>query len=605
MIAGTLRTRRGALAVVVGWGALSLGCSAAVNEGSTEDVASTSAALTEYGPNQTAAENFYAYNNIVNIKIEMSDADWLTLKTEQPTPQGCVRVPVDSNGEAPDRFPWRPTTKVTVSGSNYLTTAVPFTGVQIKKKSYCGSLTVGANQKPSIKLKFSSSTARDAMGLQYIDLNNSIQDSSYVRQTLGYYLYGLAGIPHPRANYAKVQVVTPSGTENLVYVNVEPLRGSFINNPANGFTNRTITQSGSSDARAQGNLYEFELGDDFNTDMLTYVGPEKVSAIQGPSKPDLQYAVSRLNADRSATTFRDLFNADHFAKFWAMEVLLKHWDGYTMNLNNTYVYNDVVATSGAQSAATVDFKLIPWGIDQILQPGNFRIDTDTIGASITYNDISLYKNFYYGALSTLRSTVFSRANLEGPIKTRLDTLQSQLQGLGINPSAEIKTVRNQLNLARAAAIRLTGSDASGVYLADRDSGEVIHASNSETVPNNASYYEIYHRQSANDATDRWLLGWSPTGVTFTSEAYNRTLIGSPSLMTSAGHPYIFQAPPGTNQPYDSWEWEYEGTTFDFPGTILLKNVATGGYAHFSASGDATPQGRLRIYQGGATPIMMY
>ncbi|AKB29241.1 Mobile element protein [Methanosarcina siciliae T4/M] len=26
-----------------------------------------------------------------------------------------------------------------------------------------------------------------------------------------------------------------------------------------------------------------------------------------------------------------------------MEVLLKHWDGYTNKLNNTYIYNDVVA----------------------------------------------------------------------------------------------------------------------------------------------------------------------------------------------------------------------------------------------------------------------
>ena len=36
------------------------------------------------------------------------------------------------------------------------------------------------------------------------DLHNSIQDPSYIRQTLGYYLFGKAGLPHSRANYANV-----------------------------------------------------------------------------------------------------------------------------------------------------------------------------------------------------------------------------------------------------------------------------------------------------------------------------------------------------------------------------------------------------------------
>jgi len=584
---------------------MAIGCSGAVGDGSFEDVANTSAALTEYGPNQVAAENFYAYNNIVNIKIEMSDAEWLKLKTAVPLGI-CSRLPVDANGESPERYPWQPTTKVTVSGSNYLTTAVPFTGVEIKKKSYCGSISTTADGKPSLKLKFSSAAARDAMGLQYVDLNNSNQDGSFVRQTLGYYMYGLAGLPHSRANYAKVQVVTPSATENLVYVNVEPLRGSFINNPANGFTNRTITQSGSSDARAPGNLYEFTLGDDFNTTMLTYVGPEKVSSVQGPSKPDLQYAVTRLNQDRSSATFQDLFSADQFSMFWAMEVLLKHWDGYTVGANNTYVYNDVVATPGTQSASTVNFKFIPWGIDQILQTqGNYKVSTSSVAASITYGDLGLYKTFYYGGLTYLRDTLFSRASLEGPIKTRLDVLQSQLQSLGLSRTAEINEVRNILKLSRAAALRLTGVDNSLVYLADAATGEVIHASNSEQVPNNAGFYEIYHRQSANETNDRWLMGYGSTGLTFTSEAYNRKLVGSSSVLTSAGHLYMFQAPAGTNQPNDGWSVEYEGTTTEFSGMMLLRNAGTGGYAHFSASGDTTPQGRLRVYQGDATRLMMY
>jgi hypothetical protein len=577
------------------------------DDGAQETVATVAEMLTEYKPNQTAVDQFFAYDNIVNVKIEMNDAAWMAIKTEQPNPTGCDHQPLTAAGEDIDRYVWRDAAKVTVSGSKYLTTPVVFANntVQIKKKSYCGSLTTGANEKPSLKLKFSSSTARDAMGLQYIDFNNSKQDDSYIRQTLGYYLIGLAGLPHPRANYAKVQVVTESRTENFVYITLEPARSSFIENPANKFTNRTLSQGVSSDARAPGNLYEFEHLDDLNPDGLNYIAPEKVSAIQGTTKPDLRYAISRLSTSPTASALNEVVNTDQFALFWAMEFLLKHRDGYTENLNNTYIYNDSVATSGTQSDATVDFKFIPWGIDWILNPQfDFMISTGSVVGGIMASDVGLYRKFI-SAVAGLRSSVFSRAMLDGAIKTRIDALQSQLATLGMDKSTEIGIIRTQLKLARAAAIRIAGNDTSSYYLADAATGNVIHASTLETVPN-TSYYEVYHRAGATDATDRWTIGYNGFGTTFTNEGYKRNLYASPTLMTSANHPYIFQVPPGTSPAYEAWEWEYEGPQSNFRGTALIRNLGTGRYIHFSATSDLTPQGRPRVYQGDPpTSIIMY
>jgi hypothetical protein len=583
-----------------------MGCAETPQQALDENAATAVEALTEYVPNQAKVNGFYAYDNIVDITINLSDATWTAIKTEQPTPTGCVRVAVDSSGENPDRYPWRSAGTVTVTDSKGTTNATFSSGVEIRKKSYCGSLTTGENEKPSLKLKFASSSAISAMGLQYIDLNNSKQDSSYIRQTLGYYLYGLAGLPHPRANYAKVKVVTPTKTENLVYVNVEPIRSSFIGNPDNGFTNRTITQSGSSDAKAPGTLYEFELGDDFNTDSLQYVGLEKVSGVRVASKPDLTYAAQQL-AGGSVSALQAVINVDQFAKIWAMEVLLKHWDGYSRGRNNTYVYNDVVATSGTQSSATVDFKFIPWGIDQILQPGsNFSISENSIASRIMRNDAAMYNKFT-SAVAAVRGSVFSRALLDGNIKNRIDALRSQLISLGIDSTAEIDSIRVQLKLARAAAIMLSGSGSSSFYIADKNTGDVIHASNSEQ---NGIYYEVYHRQPLNDASDRWIESSNEYGLTLINEAYGRPLYATASFKTAAGHYFIFTEPAG-NYPYgEAWYYEYGGTTYsdgkfkDFPGTFNLRSARTGLYAHFSNT-DLTPQGRPRVYQGDATAVFMY
>jgi hypothetical protein len=303
MMTGWLRARLRAHGLMLASIAIMGGCGGVPEGGvgDAEPIGTASEAFTELAPNQTKVNAFYAADNIVDVTINLSDSTWSTIKTESPAGGECAKVAVDTNGEVPNRYPWREAGAVTITDSKGTTNVTFPSGVEIRKKSFCGSLTTGENEQPSLKLRISGSTAINNLGLQYIDLNNSKQDSSYIRQNLGYYLYGLAGLPRPRVNYAKVHIVTPSDTYDFIAINVEPIRGSFINNPDNGFTNRTITQSGSSDAKAPGNLYEIFL-DDFDANMLTYVGLEKISKIQTASRPDLAYAVDRITTGTVAGT---------------------------------------------------------------------------------------------------------------------------------------------------------------------------------------------------------------------------------------------------------------------------------------------------------------
>ncbi len=97
---------------------------------------------------------------------------------------------------------------VEISGTRF-PAQTTFNNVGVKKKSFCGSID---DKKPCLHLDFGrfSNTNEDAIealiGSRYVTLNNSIQDKSYIKQTLGYRMLGMAGLPHSRCNYARVFV---------------------------------------------------------------------------------------------------------------------------------------------------------------------------------------------------------------------------------------------------------------------------------------------------------------------------------------------------------------------------------------------------------------
>ena len=68
------------------------------------------------------------------------------------------------------------------------------------------------------------------IGSRYVTLNNSIQDKSYIKQTLGYRMLDMADLPNSRCNYARVFVngmLIGQGVGGVnspgIYVNAEPI----------------------------------------------------------------------------------------------------------------------------------------------------------------------------------------------------------------------------------------------------------------------------------------------------------------------------------------------------------------------------------------------
>lgn len=84
---------------------------------------------------------------------------------------------------------------------------------------------------------------------------------------------------------------------------------------------------------------------------------EKKFDEDNPDRSDLEALVAVLDATPDGQLLAALeqhVDLDAFLTFWAMENLIGHWDGYSGNLNNHFLYRE--PTSGR-------FHFMPWGPD--------------------------------------------------------------------------------------------------------------------------------------------------------------------------------------------------------------------------------------------------
>ena len=260
--------------------------------------------------------------HVVQVEIELAPADWETLRTQ--TRDLFTLLGGDCTAQ-PFPSPFTPFEgTVTVDG-----TRLP--RATIKKKGFLGSL---SNYRPSLKLKFDQFIdGQEVSGLDAMTLNNAQQDPAIIRQCLGYALFAKAGLVAPRCSFAHVKV---NGTDLGVYAHVEAIDKDLLR--------RRFDKPG-------GNLYEGTLSD-FNA---TYV---RTFDLKGSNvdRADLTALTAALSASDAEllTRVEPLVDVTEFIDFWAMETLLRQWDGYSGNTNNFFLYGD---------PSTGKFVFIPWGAD--------------------------------------------------------------------------------------------------------------------------------------------------------------------------------------------------------------------------------------------------
>jgi hypothetical protein len=282
------------------------------------------------GPGYEAADWLFEPDRLLAIDIELSAADWDTMRFQSRSilgilGEGCGLQPAGSP------FTYVPGT-VTIEGQT-------ITQVGIRKKGFLGSLD---DDKPSIKLDFAEYVSGQRFsGLKKMTLNNDIQDPSHMDQCLGYELFRAAGVPAPRCNYARVSV---NGVPLGIYTHVEGVGKPMLS--------RHFADTG-------GNLYEGTLSDFRDGWMGTF---ERKTNEADLDRSDLQAIYDALALTDDAAMLAALeavIDLDAFFSFWAVETMTTHWDGYAGNNNNFFLYGD---------PSTGRMTFMPWGTDQLFGP---------------------------------------------------------------------------------------------------------------------------------------------------------------------------------------------------------------------------------------------
>ena len=264
---------------------------------------------------------------LLEVRIDMDPADWDQLRNQIKTRHSQYGREDCRDAPAPNPYTWFAAT-VTIDGEE-----VPVTGVRKK-----GNLGSQSTLIPSMKLRFDEFVDGQSFhGLNRLALNNSKADPSYARTCLGYGMFAAAGIAAPRCTYAHVVV---NGQDLGPYVVIDEVHSQFLTRHFE---------------RADGNLYE-GTASDFREDAIGGFEQE-TNQDTDPSRADLAAVLDALSAndDQLRQRLADAIDLPEFIKFWAIESLVWHRDGYSGNANNFFVYAD--------PAADGRFRFIPWGPD--------------------------------------------------------------------------------------------------------------------------------------------------------------------------------------------------------------------------------------------------
>ncbi len=255
-----------------------------------------------------ASDAFFKKGEIPRLDIEIAAADLEALKKE---PRQYARADLVENRK----------TRVT--------------GVGIRLKGSAGSYREW-DDRPALTVKVDKfDKAQTWKALHKFHLNNSVQDDTYQHELLAGDVMRAAGVATPRVTHARVFL---NGRDVGLYVLKEGFDQLFL---SRHFTETT------------GNLYDGGFCQDIDADL------QKDSGTGPDDRADLKALLAAAREPEAKTRWSktaELLDTKAFATFMAMELMINHWDGYTMSRNNYRLYSDPL---------THKFVFLAHGMDQV------------------------------------------------------------------------------------------------------------------------------------------------------------------------------------------------------------------------------------------------
>lgn len=220
-----------------------------------------------------------------------------------------------------------------------------YTNVGIHLKGAAGS-SRDFNDRPALTLKFDKFVKdQNCAGLEKLHLNNSVQDETFLSESIASRLYRESGVSTARSGHAFVIL---NGRDLGLYVLKE------------GYDSLFLKRNFEMGTHAPGNLYDGGFLRDVDQ-------PLKRDAGKGPDDySDLRSLRKAANApeSRRAAELEKVLDVDRFVTFLAIQALTDDWDGYGRNRNNYRLYFDPV---------TGRARFIPHGMDQLFRELNASV----------------------------------------------------------------------------------------------------------------------------------------------------------------------------------------------------------------------------------------
>jgi hypothetical protein len=204
--------------------------------------------------------------------------------------------------------------------------------------------------KKSFKVSFNTYVpGRKYDNLEKLNLNGEHNDPGIIRSKLCWDLFRKFGIPAPRAAHTEVYI---NGDYYGLYINVEHIDDQFVktsfgNN--NGNLYKCLWPADLQYLGSDPDLYKFGSGGQRTYELQTNTDIDDYS--------DLAHFIDVLNntpADSLKEKLDPVFNVQTYLKYLVIEALTGHWDAYSFNKNNYYLYHNL---------NTGKFEFIPYDMD--------------------------------------------------------------------------------------------------------------------------------------------------------------------------------------------------------------------------------------------------
>lgn len=376
----------------------------------------------------------YSTDHMLCVEVNMASQDFENMRQES---RWGPPVSEDEGGSAtavffeyfyqcdvafPSEFNW-------YSGSINID-GITQSNVGLRKKGFLGSIFSDA---PSFKVNTNKFISNTGFGSTHeLTFNNNAEDPSRLYHILNYSIFQMANYPaSPRCNLANVTF----NEEALgVYTHLEPVNEQFL---MRAFGNNT------------GHLYEGQLVDfkdnwigrwDAKTDYTDEIGgPLLAINADFEISDDMQFL-------ESISSHVNIYN---FVKFWALEILINHGDGYCMGRNNFFIYFD------PNDSYRVTF--IPWGMNYV--PSEYETSAGNFMLSLLPRRLSRIpevRTQLVGELQNLLDNVYD----EVALKTLMDQCALQVESAqqDANYASELSDVKSWIDSRRETVEDIINTD---------------------------------------------------------------------------------------------------------------------------------------------------